>query len=536
MSSDAKKLKQLIAQRSVEITKLNEIHKVAEQALDDQQYQNNFKCRYKYVEAIYDSFDKIHNNIILIVSALEASDVDAHNKILTEFENQYFQVQSIYTRMFENKQNISDAANTSQSKQNNVKLPKLELPVFDEDSIKRFWQLEEVPDAPNLSPDDILAEKIYTNTLSRTESGRYIVSLPFKVSEPNLQEIIIFNFPRQQTYYKTTHLLMMSCQAVRLFSSAFQAQQQLLALLDKGGFTLRKWTSNRSELLSHLPPEHLQVDPLSLDLENDCTIKLLGLHWNFTEDIFSYNVIVPSKPCTKRSILSEFARIFDPLGFLVPLTMCLKLLIQHLWKSGVDWDQSPPKYVSDTWNQLNFDLSSLWHREYLHTLMQRSKWLDPSTPILINTMVLLKDEHLPPLKWSLGRVVDTHPGMDGIIRVVSVKTSKGVLKRPTILVGVILGVYRKSTLCTCLINRQYRKCNQRRPAVKIQEENHYQVSLPTHNLTVLLALTTSYSVFFVASDLRIDFILCGFERQMLSLDKRDASTDFLNYSEDGQEE
>ncbi|KAG5879746.1 hypothetical protein JTB14_021495 [Gonioctena quinquepunctata] len=32
-----------------------------------------------------------------------------------------------------------------------------------------------------------------------------------------------------------------------------------------------------------------------------------------------------------------------------------------------------------------------WHREYLHTLLQRSKWTDPSVPIRTGDLVLLKD-------------------------------------------------------------------------------------------------------------------------------------------------
>ncbi|KAG5898284.1 hypothetical protein JTB14_008627 [Gonioctena quinquepunctata] len=35
-----------------------------------------------------------------------------------------------------------------------------------------------------------------------------------------------------------------------------------------------------------------------------------------------------------------------------------------------------------------------------------------------------------PLKWHLARVVEEHGGIDGITRVVTVKTAKGTLKRP----------------------------------------------------------------------------------------------------------
>ncbi len=72
-----------------------------------------------------------------------------------------------------------------------------------------------------------------------------------------------------------------------------------------------------------------------------------------------------------------------------------------------------------------------WHREYLHTLQQRNKWFHTNpSPIKVGTLVVLRDELTPPLKWRLGRITETHPGPDGIIRVVTLKTTHGVLKRP----------------------------------------------------------------------------------------------------------
>jgi hypothetical protein len=44
-------------------------------------------------------------------------------------------------------------------------------------------------------------------------------------------------------------------------------------------------------------------------------------------------------------------------------------------------------------------------------------------------LVVLVEDNLPPLQWRLGRVVEVHPGTDNIVRVVSIKTISGVVKR-----------------------------------------------------------------------------------------------------------
>ena len=71
-----------------------------------------------------------------------------------------------------------------------------------------------------------------------------------------------------------------------------------------------------------------------------------------------------------------------------------------------------------------------WVMEYLHQVQIRTKWQFDSDPKThIGSLVLLKEENVPPMVWPLGRIVEVHPGKDSITRVVSVKTKGGVLKR-----------------------------------------------------------------------------------------------------------
>lgn len=72
-----------------------------------------------------------------------------------------------------------------------------------------------------------------------------------------------------------------------------------------------------------------------------------------------------------------------------------------------------------------------WHREYLNELISRSKWQAATNQenIDIGTLVVIKDDNLPPMRWSLGRIITTHPGSDGIVRVVTVRSPTGTYKR-----------------------------------------------------------------------------------------------------------
>ena len=65
-----------------------------------------------------------------------------------------------------------------------------------------------------------------------------------------------------------------------------------------------------------------------------------------------------------------------------------------------------------------------WYKEYLHELTVRKKWHKGYTHNMeVGTIVTIRDDYLPPMRWSLGRVIATIPGKDGIIRVVIVKTA-----------------------------------------------------------------------------------------------------------------
>lgn len=116
-------------------------------------------------------------------------------------------------------------------------------------------------------------------------------------------------------------------------------------------------------------------------------------------------------------------------------------LIGHPHTSLPDPDLSHLKLNSlSRWQyiqRLRQEFWKKWHRSYLLTLQKRTKWSTNKSSIKINDVVILHEENLPPSCWKLGRVIDLHPGEDQIVRVVTVKTQTGTLKRPTIKLSVL---------------------------------------------------------------------------------------------------
>lgn len=139
---------------------------------------------------------------------------------------------------------------------------------------------------------------------------------------------------------------------------AITLQSQLQGLLKSGGFDLRKWSSNNPIVLDSIPPSLRQTNCQSFDTV-DSFQKVLGMNWNPSSDSFSYKIETIERCCTKRSILSEVARIFDPLGLLAPLTLFAKHLIQVLWTQGLSWDEAPSADICSRWSQYKRELPCL---------------------------------------------------------------------------------------------------------------------------------------------------------------------------------
>ena len=141
---------------------------------------------------------------------------------------------------------------------------------------------------------------------------------------------------------------------------ACKLQDDLIQTLNKNCLPLRKWSSNEPQLVTRLPKE-LQEAGKAYEIQDKThQIKTLGLTWHPLEDYFVY---VSSSECsnsiTKRSLLSEVSKHFDPIGLIAPVLVVAKVFIQRCWKLDLDWNDAVPDEVARAYTNWQEDMSSL---------------------------------------------------------------------------------------------------------------------------------------------------------------------------------
>jgi len=75
----------------------------------------------------------------------------------------------------------------------------------------------------------------------------------------------------------------------------------------------------------------MRETPLPFDFQKGSTIGTLGMRWDPASDSFQYQVNLTKRAQhTKRTILSDISKIFDPLGLLTPTIILAKMLMQQI--------------------------------------------------------------------------------------------------------------------------------------------------------------------------------------------------------------
>jgi len=100
----------------------------------------------------------------------------------------------------------------------------------------------------------------------------------------------------------------------------------------RGGFKLHKFTSSNKEIIEAIPIKDQAEGIQCIDLDKEAIpMELaLGVQWCVEKDLFQFRIILKDHPCTRRGILSTVSSIYDLLGFIAPVLMEGKKILQEL--------------------------------------------------------------------------------------------------------------------------------------------------------------------------------------------------------------
>ena len=154
------------------------------------------------------------------------------------------------------------------------------------------------------------------------------------------------------------------CGSVDTVAQAQKLTRDLDKVLDSGGFGVKGWTSNK--LLTKTENQENEFKMFQEEVEE----KVLGVIWNYVTDEFSFKVKVDllcltdysgdrGVKMTKRTLLSQVARFYDPIGFAAAFVIRAKIGLQELWQIGLHWDDELPYDVKDKWIQLFKEMKEL---------------------------------------------------------------------------------------------------------------------------------------------------------------------------------
>ena len=135
--------------------------------------------------------------------------------------------------------------------------------------------------------------------------------------------------------------------------------------------------------------------------------------------------IVNSRPLTAETVSDPLS--LNPLTPNQLLTMKTDLILPPPGNF-----ESSDLYATKRWRRVQYLANQFWKRwkgEYLQNLQIRSKWNRSQPNLEVDDIVIIKDDDQPRGQWQLGRIVETYPSSDGLVRSVKVITATSALDK-----------------------------------------------------------------------------------------------------------
>ena len=151
--------------------------------------------------------------------------------------------------------------------------------------------------------------------------------------------------------------------SVESVGEAVDLIENVKEMCKRDGFNLHKFSSNSKQVLQRIQQEDRTELIKSLDLGHDTlpTERALGVQWCTEKDAFQFVISLKDKPCTRRGILSTLSTIFDPLGFIAPVLLNGKAILQELCSNNIGWDEPVSEEVRDQWLRWKRELVKIEH-------------------------------------------------------------------------------------------------------------------------------------------------------------------------------
>ena len=108
----------------------------------------------------------------------------------------------------------------------------------------------------------------------------------------------------------------------------------------KAGLRLHKFSSNKKEVIQAVALEDCAKGLQELDLVCDPLPieRTLGIMWCAESDTFQFRIVIQDRSLTRRGILTTVCSVYDPLGFVAPLILMGKQILQNLCRNNADWN------------------------------------------------------------------------------------------------------------------------------------------------------------------------------------------------------
>ncbi|XP_073835512.1 uncharacterized protein isoform X5 [Musca autumnalis] len=134
------------------------------------------------------------------------------------------------------------------------------------------------------------------------------------------------------------------------------------------GFVSRNIVSNAKMVIKACVESASGVNDSGEFLNQNVVERILGIHWLPNPDVFCFrlnlhkvdkSILDFSKIAAKRQMLSSNMSIYDPFGFVCEFMVSSKILIQRVWKSGIESDEELPSDLYNNWKLWLTELNML---------------------------------------------------------------------------------------------------------------------------------------------------------------------------------